>query len=581
MGADELAKADDFLNEILSVSTTLSEEAMSAARSRCLEMKFDPDRGIVPLQESFINLSSARSTLEEAIEKQKLIQLPITVQKELLTNLETISRTIQGMTAGKDEVVNFTNAVEALNSSIWKYGLHNLSDQVLGYQKKLNQIKNLEVRLSRAAAELQNAQDAAEKAILAASEIEQNKTTSSSIIEQLRQTSTASLALLEQIKDAESKALVLHATIQQQEKQTGELASNIKTANNELLSLDTSIRKFYGEVDEYRKKIDETNELASNFLRSSEAGYKTLTEDTVAKLEERTESLRQTEKSLNDELMKTFGETSTELTEKIDAVTEEAQSSLKVLQKDLQTKTEIVLDEVRATSETIVEGVRTETSALHKTFDTKCGELEAALNQRSTDTIEKNQKETTALIAELATLKDQVREQIQQATGFTLFGAFQARQNEISKSKNFWVWAIAVLVVVSAIVTIWIAHEAQYYQANDFAFWVKLSLTIPLGFAITFCTVQYGRERRLEEEYAFKSSISVSLNPYRELIRSMLDKDGAGDTKKYTDFVIDSVTNVFTPPTDKVFDVEKKPGLTAKTFKQTAEIIGTAVKAAK
>src|SRR6185437_4427208 len=123
--------------------------------------------------------------------------------------------------------------------------------------------------------------------------------------------------------------------------------------------------------------------------------------------------------------------------------------------------------------------------------------------------------------------------------------------------KDRWAWAIAALVVISAAVTIWIAHEAQYYSVNSFAFWVKLSLTVPLGFALTFCTVQYSRERRLEEEYAFKSSISVSLNPYRDLIHSMLEKDSNVDQAKYTDFVIESVKNVFTPPTDKVFDSEK------------------------
>jgi hypothetical protein len=208
-------------------------------------------------------------------------------------------------------------------------------------------------------------------------------------------------------------------------------------------------------------------------------------------------------------------------------------------------------------------------------------QLERNLATRSEETIEANQKKTTELIAELAKLKDQIREQIQQATGFQLFGAFQARQNEIAKSKNIWVYAIGSLVLISAGVTIWIAHEAQFYSVNNFAFWVKLSLTVPLAFAITFCTVQYGRERRLEEEYAFKSSVSVSLNPYRDLVHSILEKDGQVDQSKYTDFVIGSVTNVFTPPTDKVFDAEKKSGFTQKTFKQTAEIIGAAVKAAK
>jgi len=143
------------------------------------------------------------------------------------------------------------------------------------------------------------------------------------------------------------------------------------------------------------------------------------------------------------------------------------------------------------------------------------------------------------------------------------------------------VWAIGLLVIVSAGVTAWIAHEAQYYSANSFAFWIKLSLTIPLGFALAFCTVQYSRERRLEEEYAFKSSVSVSLNPYRDMILTIVEKGGV-DLAKYTDFVIDSVRNVFTPPTDKIFESAKRPAtLSEKTFKQVAEVIGTGLKAAK
>ncbi len=99
--------------------------------------------------------------------------------------------------------------------------------------------------------------------------------------------------------------------------------------------------------------------------------------------------------------------------------------------------------------------------------------------------------------------------------------------------------------------------------------------------AITFCTIQYSRERRLEEEYAFKASISVSLTPYRELVLSILEKDATVDKGKYTDFVIDSVKNVFTSPTDRVFEGEKKEGVSFKLLKQTAEVLGTAVKATK
>jgi hypothetical protein len=270
-----------------------------------------------------------------------------------------------------------------------------------------------------------------------------------------------------------------------------------------------------------------------------------------------------------DKLTNEINSKALETKEALAKLSSETQAATTNLQAEVETKLEAKLEQVGAAS-----------SKLHTDAQAKLEELETKLNQRSSETIETNQKKTDVLIDELAKLKDQIREQIQQATGFQLFGAFQSRQNEIAKSKNRWVWAIAALVVISAGVTIWIAHEAQYYSVNSFAFWVKLSLTVPLGFALTFCTVQYSRERRLEEEYAFKSSISVSLNPYRELIQSIVEKGGT-DLSKYTDFVIDSVRNVFTPPTDKVFEREKNSGLTQKTFKQTAEIIGSAVKAAK
>jgi len=565
---------------------------MAVASAKAKELGFDPNRGLVPLPESFINLSSARSILEEAIEKQKLVHLPITVQKELLANLETISKSLQGLTAGVDEVVNLTSAIEVLNTSIWKYGLHNLSDQVLGYQKKLNQLKNQELQISKVIAQLEGARGAIETASTAATETEQQKSSAVALLEQIKQSAVSSASLLEQVKDAGTKASALFATIQQNEKQSGELTASTRTANNELLALDTSIRNFYAEVDEYRKKITQTSDDASKLVSTSEATIKKLTEDARSEVDETIEVIQKDSKL-----------TIEELTTKVNEAVEASAANVKIVTDDLTEKIDAKLKQDEETFSTLtsttkasittfrtgVEGELTEalekldksSSEVVSNTQEKVKDLEENFAKRSEETVEANHKKTEELIADLVKLKDQIREQIQQATGFQLFGAFQARQNEIAKSKNIWVYAIAALVVISAGVTIWIAHEAQFYSVNNFAFWVKLSLTVPLGFAITFCTVQYGRERRLEEEYAFKSSVSVSLNPYRDLVHSILEKAGQVDQSKYTDFVINSVTSVFTPPTEKVFDGDKKEGFTAKTFKQTAEIIGTAVKAAK
>jgi uncharacterized coiled-coil DUF342 family protein len=561
---------DDFLGQIWSLSTTFTEEAMAAATAKAKEAAFDVNRGLVSLDESFVNLSAAQAVLEDAIQKQKLIQLPITVQKEFLSNLQNISKSLQGLTNGVDEIVNLTSSIETLNTNIWKYGLHNLSDQVLGYQKKLNQIKQQELQIGRTIAQLETAQRAATQANASATDLEQRKNEALSLLGQIKQASASATDLLERVKDSDNKVNALYSTIQQNEKQSGELTSNIKTANNELLSLDTSIKKFYGEIDEYRKKINQTNEDASNVISSSQAVIKKLAEDTTAKTDAAISSLQTNAKTTTDELTKQVNAGLSATTDALEKLTLDSKNEMVKFREDSEGRLAVGMQEV-------------EEAAANLTSETqsKIVELQNALQTRSKETIEANDKKTQQLIAELDKLKEKIREQIQQATGFTLFGAFQSRQNAIAESKKLWIVAIGVLVAASVGVTAWIAYEAKTYTTHDLAFWVKLSLTVPLAFALTFCTVQYSRERRLEEEYAFKSSISVSLEPYRDLVLAILEKDGTVDKVKYTDFVIASVNNVFTPPTDKVFDGDKKSGLSEKAFKQTVDFVGSVVKAVK
>ena len=267
------------------------------------------------------------------------------------------------------------------------------------------------------------------------------------------------------------------------------------------------------------------------------------------------------------------------MTNRIVSDATQAKADLTELRQDVVAEIEKFQSSSDASIKKASDELRSATTKLLEDTQAKVEDLQATLEQRSSETIEANQGKTRNLVEDLAKLKEQIKEQIQQATGFRLFGAFQSRQNEIVRAKNIWAYAVGTLVCISAGVTIWIAHEAQSYSANSFAFWVKLSLTIPLAFAITFCTVQYNRERRLEEEYAFKSSISVSLNPYRELVQSILTGTPE-EASKYSEFVIDTVRNVFRLPLTSVRSAtEVWPD--SEDLKQTAEIIGTAVKAAK
>lgn len=352
MNAGETRK-DNFLTQIWSLCTTFTEEAMAVAFAKAKELGFDPDRGLVPLPESFINLSSARSIVEDAIEKQKLVQLPITVQKEILTNLETISKSLQGLSSGVDEVVNLTSAIEVLNTAIWKYGLHNLSDQVLGYQKKLNQLKNQELQISKIMTQLDAANSAIEKANSAAAATEQQKNSAAALLEQVKQGTASSASLLEQVKEASTKTAALFATIQQNEKQSGELVANIKTSNNELSALDSSIKKFYSEVDEYRKKITQTSDEASKLITTSEAAVKKLVEDTTTRAEDVMAGV------------KTDSQTALEdLASKIDAKIKQDEESLSALTSTVTTNVTTFQTGVEAKLSEALSGLHTASSNL-------------------------------------------------------------------------------------------------------------------------------------------------------------------------------------------------------------------------
>jgi len=433
------------------ILTTLSDEAQHAALAKCTELGFDPNRGVVSLEEAFMNLSAARTILVDAVEKRKLIQLPITVQTALVGQLETIGKCLTSLTSGTDEVVNLVAAIEQLNAIVWQYGLHNLSKEMLGFQAKMNQLKQEEISLKGLKREL-------ERGLVV-------KTTLDTLLGEA-QTSKEGLqtrlgAATEQVGkisehltravEADQKATAVLATLQQSETTSTQLLATTKLSNAEVLALEARIKEFHAQVDEYRTKI------------------------------------------------------------------------------------------ARA-------AVEAET------------------------TVEDNRTESKALVTHLKELEDQIKTQIQKATGFSLFHSFQTRKDALVKSKRIWAGILGVLVACSIGLSIVVIYTTM--EINS-AFYLKLSMGLPLIYAITFCTLQYTRERKLEEEYAFKSNISISLIPYQELVGKLVDSKSPGEQEKYTAFIIESVNKVFTSPTEKVFEtgVRQKGYLTDKAIKQVIQLL--------
>jgi len=418
--------------------TTITPESQNNVIQKCTEYGFNVNRSEVSLDESFINLNASALLLRDLIEKQKLIQLPITIQKNLITAFQNIISAQNSIVAGSDAIENLSNHIESLNTQIWQYGLHNLSDEVLGYQTKLNQIKQLEVEIAQLRKELQSGLKSKEKLdkiieeiSSLASSVNSNKADSETTLNQIK------LLLQDAAVNAQNVAAYF-AQAQQNDTAITQLQANANKSSAEINALETKASEFFAEVNEYTTRVD-------------------------------------------------------------------------------------------------------------------------VLTKKAEDSVELNNTKTTSLIDELEKLEVQIKDQLEKATGYSLFHSFQTRKDLMVKSKNFWLWVLTGLLVIAIGLGSWLVHTMTGKSLGDLgvAFYLKLSLTLPLLFAISFSTIQYSRERRLEEEYAFKSNISISLIPYQELVEKLVDEDDAEQRKEYANFIISTINKIFTSPTDEIFKDKK------------------------
>ena len=268
----------EVIEQMWKILTTFTEEAQSAAREKCRELNFDTNRGMVSLDESFINLNADTAILKDAIEKKKLIQLPITVQKSLAGYLDSISKSLTNLVNGTDEVLNLTNSIELLHTAIWQYGLHNLSDEVLGYQAKMNQLKNQELELKKLGAEidgglklkgelnklLEKAKKATEAIQIVLNSAEENAKKITSSLNQSTETSQKTADTL--------------TTIQQTKKMSEELSSSVAATKDKVDVWAKEVKKVSDTSTEVCRKSDELEKKLSSLIESTKGVYKRVEE---------------------------------------------------------------------------------------------------------------------------------------------------------------------------------------------------------------------------------------------------------------------------------------------------------------
>jgi chromosome segregation ATPase len=557
---------EDVAKEIGRVASTLTDDMQSAATKKARELGFDLNRGRLSLDETLSNLKYIRDVLSDATEKSKLIHLPLKLQYTLYSQTLKVSETLTALVNGTDAVQALEDVVDDLTSSAWQYNLHNLSGEVLGFQQKMNQLKNQEVLIRKTHRDAQEFETSAKRAqeLLQAMEgvLTSAKERGDTIANNLEQTS----AKLAQATDAEQKIAAVATQAEQHDATTARHEDNAKVAAAAAQTIADSLPAIKTQVETAKTSVDEQEarikELRSTFEQTSTT--------TLTDFQNKYDEIRNATEAATTTLREQTTNHCDQLATAADKLLKDTADQLTAFQSEHDKRLNTTTEAINATA--------------RETIDKVNLDLLTALNEQTAKHEEQRtnlQKEYDRLVSELDQLEGQIKDSLRRATGFTLFHSFQKRQEALVASKNFWARALAGVVITSLALSVAFIIYVSSVTTFGPALYLKLSISLPIIYAIWFCSVQYSRERRLEEEYAFKSSISISLDPYRELVEKLVVKDKPEELAKYTAFIIESVGRVFTSPMETVFDHTKDATPAEGIIKAAADFAKDIIKSVK
>lgn len=217
--------------------------------------------------------------------------------------------------------------------------------------------------------------------------------------------------------------------------------------------------------------------------------------------------------------------------------------SIKTIQSESQAQIEAikqVSNEINSIKDT-VEQAKVQVEEKRDNITT----LETKVTEQSQKLTEGEQK-YTELTTQISELKEEVKKQLTVATAGTLAGSFASRQKDLKFGRRLWLFFF-VISAVTFVVTGYIVIE-QIIHANLLNSplpLIRIFITIPLFYVVKFCADSYRKERDLEEEYAFKSAVSLSLAGYQKLLKDELPD---GSNQQVIDFITSSISRIYSPP---------------------------------
>jgi len=322
--------------------------------------------------------------------------------------------------------------------------------------------------------------------------------------------------------------------------------------NNTLIEIKEKINSFNSIIEEKTKEAEG--------LVSSIEEFKNTSEQNFGKSNEVTEQINETKESVEQ----IFNEVKA-IKEKVDIHLNETALSTNKTDEQLKNATQCVaeINTKNNSAAEIIANMKQREDEINEFYQEIEEHKEEMLkNKKKADadyTSIKNNFENTLsdyddrnnkIIENNESYQSEIKNLLHKAVSAGLFGVFKQRQKYLAISRYIW----AVLVFASSIAVVWIIYSiaSSLAEANGFsfdkAFFIRSGMMIPLIYLMYFSGSQYKKERQAEEEYAFKSAISFSLEPYRDLLVKMRE-----DEELEADFVKKLMEDIFDNPVIRIY----------------------------
>jgi hypothetical protein len=187
-------------------------------------------------------------------------------------------------------------------------------------------------------------------------------------------------------------------------------------------------------------------------------------------------------------------------------------------------------------------------------------------NEGSLENAEKAKK----LMEEILAKEAEINRLLGQANDGSLGAKFHERQEKIQNYSTRFIWLVIAALIATSL---WTFCVFQTYTAQDWmSFVMNMIRTFPAWFLVWWLIGRYTSERKLQEEYAFKAAVAMSMRNHSELLN---DNDKGNQEERATRQIMlqRALENIYKNPNSKEKGLTISSKSVNDSLKQLIEIM--------